>query len=486
MAKTKQLNNDRVIPKKEFYMYSVAALGQGMIYATMSSFISDYYTNVLLLPHIFILLLMLFARVWDAVNDPLMGMIVDKHTTKWGKFKPYITIAAVPIAILTFLMFWAPSSLTSSESKAPLMIYCAVIYVLWGMIYTSGDVPFWSMPNVMTPNSQERGQQISIAKIFNGVGSALPTVIFAVLGMIMTGDDIATSKKKYIIIALVSSILGIILYINGSAQAKERVVLPKKERVPGQKSSLYRLFHCKPLMLVIIMGVLSSGRYLMQAAALHVARYAFEGTNTTIVYTVLQVCAAVGMFGAMIFMPALMKRFDYKKIVLISCFAGFGASILTTIVGWYGSNFYLCTPFVLLQCIPLGVINTISMAMIGDSLDYMELKTGFRDNALGSACQGFVNKLGNALSTAGISLVYIIIGLDPAQIVAQDASVAAATVLTSGQRFGMFSLISIIPGVSMLLCTIPIFFYGLSKKKMAEISEKLAEQRRANGVIVEE
>lgn len=73
-------------------MFAVGAGGQGMIYAMMSSYVSDYYVNVLQLPLLFVLLLMLLARVWDAINDPLMGMIVDRHTTKWGKMKPYILL----------------------------------------------------------------------------------------------------------------------------------------------------------------------------------------------------------------------------------------------------------------------------------------------------------------------------------------------------------------------------------------------------------
>ena len=100
-AKTKQAAPTRYVGKKELWMFSLGGLGQGMIYAMMSSYISDYYLNVLHLTPVFVLMLMLLARVWDAINDPLMGMIVDRHTTKWGKMKPYILFAAAPIAALT-------------------------------------------------------------------------------------------------------------------------------------------------------------------------------------------------------------------------------------------------------------------------------------------------------------------------------------------------------------------------------------------------
>lgn len=475
----------KVVSQKELMMYSIGAMGQGMIYATMSGFISDYYTNVLMLPHIFVFMLMLLARVWDAINDPLMGMIADRHTTKWGKFKPYILFTALPIAVLTFLMYWCPGGLT----KTQIMIYCSVVYVLWGMIYTMSDVPFWSLPNAMTPDPEERGKVISFGRMINGIGSAIPTVLFAVLGMIFVTDGLTAAealdvnKKKYLIIAVVASVLGIIPFVNSYFHVKERVIVAPKKKVKGEKGSLARIFTCKPLMLVIIMGVLSSGRYLMSAAAIHVSRYAFDASATG-VFIVLQVCSAAGSFGAMLFMPALMKKFEYKSIVIVTALAGFGASIVTTLVGWFTGNFYICAPFILLQCLPIGVINTISYAMIGDCLDYMEVETGYRDTALGSSCQGFVNKLGNSLATAGISLMYIFIGLNPADSLSGDALITAAD-LAAKQRFGMFSLISIIPGVCFLLCAIPIFFYDLTGDKKRDITRRLAKKREAEGMVIE-
>lgn len=200
--------------------------------------------------------------------------------------------------------------------------------------------------------------------------------------------------------------------------------------------------------------------------------------------TIFQVCAIVGMFGAMLFMPVLMKKFDYKKIVITTCLLGFVASIFTTLIGWFTANLYACIPFVLISCIPLGVLNVISYAMIGDCLDYMELTTGFRDNGLGSACQGFVNKLGNAFATCGIILMYMFIGLEPEQMLSSDV-IMAATELTRTQNFAMFSLVSVVPGISLLLCAIPMFFYPIAGKEKTRIINALAEKRRAEGMVIE-
>ena len=499
------------VTKKELWMFSVGGMGQGMVYAMMSSYISDYYLNVLKIAPdgnvrrgmVFVLLLMLLARLWDAVNDPLMGMFVDRHTTRWGKMKPYILFASGPVAVLTFLMYLSPKL-----EMTRLMIYCAVVYVLWGMAYTVADVPFWGLPNVMTADPEERSHVVSFSKIWNSVGSAMPEVFFFIAGFLLprilmkvnpeaAGNPEQVEKIRYLSIACVVIVIGISMYVRSYFSIKERNLPPSHKRQPGEPSQLKRVFRCKPLVLVIIMGVLSSGRYMVQAAAIHVARYAFyigpDFTNMTLaektaaisasvgtVKTIFQMCAVVGMFGSTILMPALMRRFDYKKLLITTCLAGFIASIGTTLVGWFlpnPVNLYVCIPFVIIQCIPLGVINTISIAMIYDCLDFMELNTGHRDNALGAACQGFINKLGSALSTCGIVVMYIATGFDPAEMLSSTA-IKAATELTRSQNFAMFSLVSIVPGLSLLLCSLPMFFYTISGERKKEIQRAL-EQKRA-------
>ena len=461
-----------------------------------------YFVNVLKIELSYVVFIELLIDIYNVLNDPLMGMIVDHKTTKWGKMKPYILFAAAPIAVLTILMYLSPNL----ESKS-LMIYSAVVYVLWGMIYTMADVPFWSLPNVLTPNADERSSVVSFSKIWNSVGSALPEIFFFASGFLLplfisTSNPEEYNKKKYLIIAGTVVAIGIVMYVNSFFHIKERAVPPVKKREKGEDSQLKRLFKCKPLLLVILMGVFSSGRYMVQAAAIHVARYAFyigpDFTNMTLeektaaidasvgsVKTIFQLCAVVGMFGATIFMPKLMQKFDYKKLLITTCLAGFVASIGTTLIGWFTANLYLCIPFILIQCIPLGVINTISIAMIYDCLDFMELKTGHRDNALGSACQGFINKLGSALSTVGIVVMYMAIGMKPDQMLSSTA-IVAATELPRWQNFAMFSLVSIVPGISLLLCSLPMFFYKISGENKKKMQKDLEEKRISEGFVVEE
>ncbi len=500
-----ELKPKRYVSSKESWALALAGLGQGMMYSTMSSYISDFYISIMGLPLIFVLLLMLLARVWDAINDPMMGIIVDKaKPTRMGKMKPFILWFCIPIAVATFLMFYAPEGFNNTQN----MIYAGVVYIAWGMLYTAADVPFWALPNVMTPDPEERGGIISFAKTVNGIGSAVPIAIFTVLSWIFTSSDLAEQKKLYIIMALVCSLVGTALYLLAFFYPQERVIIPPKaKKDPNEPGTLKRLFTCKPLMLVVLCGVLSSGRYMMQAAAIHVARYALyigpsletlsgEALETAIsgsrgtVSLLFQVCSAIGMFGSMLAMPFLYKKFNYKQIVIVSCVGGFIASIATTVLGacsifttasWL---VYLTIPFIIIQCIPLGALNVTMFAMIGDSLDYLEWKTGFRDNALGAACQSFVNKLGNAFATSFIVIMYLIVNIDPAQSVAKNVTISVLD-MTNVQRFGMFALVSIVPGLSLILCAIPIFFYDIVGEKKERITRELDVMRAEKGITIE-
>lgn len=479
------------IPKKEMWLYGVAALGQGMMYAAMSSYVSDFYLNVLKLSPIFVMLLMLFARIWDAVNDPMMGMIVDRCDSKRGKYKPYIIYTVAPIALFTFLMFYMPKFADPDRAgynESGVCAWVAIIYVLWGMIYTTSDVPFWSLPNAMTPNAEERGKTISLARTLNGVGSAVPMAIYMILGFMEIPD-----RTKYLVMAIVASVCGGLLFTASYFTSKERIKIPRPVVTEKKENVLKLIFKNKYLMLVVLMGVLSSGRYMLQAAAVHVSRYSFyiEGLSVaksqSTVQLIFSICTAVGMFGAMLACPFLIKKISYKKLVVISCAVGGAAGLIGYVVGLFTSyNVWAFIPFLVMSSLPLGVLNVVSYAMIGDCLDYMELETGRRETGLGSACQSFVNKLGNALATTMIIAMYSIVNLDVKDITSKTVELVNPTTLPNSVRHGMYMLVTLIPAVCLLLCMIPMFFYKLTGKTKEDMLLRLEEARKARGIKVSE
>ena len=193
---------------------------------------------------------------------------------------------------------------------------------------------------------------------------------------------------------------------------------------------------------------------------------------------VFQASLAVGMLAVMVIVPFLYKKYSYKQLIIGSCLIGGAAGFAMYLIGY--DNFYALIPFLILCSIPLGVINVVTFAMVGDCLDYMEWKTGFRENGLGLACQSFVLKLANALATADVILTYVFIKLDVNSLNESGANLLGvpAEQLTS-VRGGMFSLVTIIPAISLLLCIIPVLFYDLTGAKKETITRELAQRREA-------
>ncbi|MBR2079538.1 MAG: MFS transporter [Clostridia bacterium] len=365
--------------------------------------------------------------------------------------------------------------------------------VLYGCVFGVVSVLFQ-----FSATSAMRYGPVSLSVLIVNLSCALPIIVgYFVADMAIERANIL----KYAIMAITMAVIGMPLFSIASFKTKERIQLPDaKKRDPGEPSTLKRIFTCKPLMLVVLSGVLSFGRYMLQAAAPHVARYSgfylgskapqtVEEINKNIsnVALVIQVCAAIGMFGAMLVLPKLYKKFEYKHIMIVSCLGGFVATCLTLIVGWTTKNLLICIPFMLISAIPLGVINNVSFAMVCDCLDFIEWKTGFRNTGLGSACQSFVNKIGNAFATVMIIVMYMIVNIDVNQLNVGSGQqvVDAINAMSSTQNFAMFSLVTIVPGISLLLCAIPLFFYDLTGKKKLQVFDELAKKREERGVTVD-
>jgi len=494
--------DQKVVPKKEFRAYCTAATGQGMVFGIMSSYMSDFHLNVLRVPPLFAFFLTLSTRVMDAFTDPLMGWIVDRSNLKGGKMLPFVRYSWPIIAMLTFFLFFAPNNF----SPMARMVYATIIFVLWSLAYTVTDVPFWALPNLMTPNPQERSSLLSLATVTNGVGGAVPMALFMGLGPLLLllgadAEDPMFERTRFIIIAAFVSTVGVGLYLN-AMRSKERIKLPPVERkkAPGQASTFKQIIACKPLLLIIIMGILSAGRYLFNAGAVHVARYVFFigseleiaglsdadraaalQANISTVQMVYSIAVAAGMFITMMAVTQLMKRFNYKQILIASGLLGAVVCLIVFALGY--ESFWRLVPFFALTGVPLGAINVLIYPMIGDALDYMEWQTGVRQSALGQACATFTQKFGNAIATSFIVLMYFIVQLD---LSAMDPHyIPNVLAVGNAVRDGMFSLVSVIPAVSLVLCVIPIFFYDLTGKKKDRIIAELAQQRAEKGIAIE-
>jgi len=158
---------------KEKFAYGIGAVGKDMVYMLSASYILYYYQDIMGVSAWVMGIILLIARVFDAFNDPLMGVLVAKTKTKWGKFRPWLFIGTLTNAIVLFFMFAAPPSLTGKG----LIAYAAIFYILWGVTYTMMDIPYWSMVPAFTQGGKERENMSALGRSCAGVGSAIVTIV---------------------------------------------------------------------------------------------------------------------------------------------------------------------------------------------------------------------------------------------------------------------------------------------------------------------
>jgi Na+/melibiose symporter-like transporter len=178
---------------KEKVAYGLGAVGKDMVYMLSASYVLYYYQDILGVSAIAMGIILMIARVFDAFNDPLMGVVVAKTKTKWGKFRPWLMIGTVTNAIILIVMFAAPPSLDGGG----LVAYAAVIYILWGITYTMMDIPYWSMIPAFTEGGKEREGLTTLARSAAGVGSAVISIL-TVMCVAALGNVFSSGESKMI------------------------------------------------------------------------------------------------------------------------------------------------------------------------------------------------------------------------------------------------------------------------------------------------
>lgn len=467
------MEEKKYLSNRERVVFGLAAFGQGALYAMMTSWLSRFYTDVLGLELLFVMGLMWVARLLFAVGDPLMGVLVDNTRSKYGKMRHYLLFAPFIVSLLSVFLF-----IDFGLDMTGKMIYASVTYIVWGIAYSICDVPFWGMPHAMTPNVTERDKFLSFARTLNCVGGALPVAIVAFL----IGDSILGLKNGLMAGAILFSAVAIVPFSLTFFFTRERIE-PQKEKLTV-KQSFGVIGKCRPLILVMLFGLLSFGRYMLQASYTYAADYVFvyhQDANwfTTFVYNARQIIGTaligIAMFPTMIIMPKLLKKYNSKQLSIgAGVFSGAVLGLFFLVGKLTDYNFYVALPFFFLSGLPLGIYNIILFSMVGECVDYLHYKFNIRAEGLTSSCISFVGKLSAAFSAGAIPLVlelsdYIQPVIENGQAVIQTQS--------ESTRTAIFSMLTLIPACSFIVASVPILWYDLVGKKKQEIEQELSKKR---------
>ncbi len=490
--------------KRECAMYLTGLFGQNMIYNIVATGLYYYFQNVICLPAIALGWIFALARVWDAINDPIMGTFVDKTHTKWGKCRPYLIFAPLLICVITCVAFlngnYATAKANGNSTAMVLIVtWAAVSYVLWGMCYTVGDIPLWGIISRMTESEKDRSSLISLARIVASVAGGV--VVISIIAVSQAVNDklgkSTDAQTGFIIIGFAFTIISSLLFECAGIGTKEKV--PADSQTRTMKESFALMWNCKPFRRVLISGLLRAPMQLMMVVAMTLFTYYYCGGNLTTAFTdihklIIVVIIAggmfLGMFLAMGLCPALIKKFDVKKVH--NLFSGLSAIPMALIF-----VLYLIDPtgldkiqLVIAEGVLLlgagagfGGVSVCQSVMISDCIDYEEYHHGFRPDGVFFSGQSFITKFSAGVASIISAYVYAAVGYTDVNIAQMNAA------LENGANFAadypdyakaMWFLISIPPAIGMFLSFIPTLKYEIDKKTHEDILASLVEKHSKN------
>lgn len=518
----------RTYTGKELGGYLVGMFGQNLIYNIVATGLYFYFQNVICLPAMALGWIMTIARIWDAINDPMMGTIVDKTRTKWGKCRPYLIIFPGIIGVVTILCFLNGNyaMADSTAQKVLIVAWAAISYIAWGMCFTVCDIPLWGITSLMTEDENDRSKILSLARIVAGVGGigVLVVQIAQAVGSVLSSkidpnaanyDDLVqkANQNGFIITVIVMTVIASILFEFAGICTRERI--EKSEEQYGFKENFQIMFRNKPFRQILISGILRSPIQLLMIVAMTLVTYYYAngnimnilkfnadgslaGINVKILIGLGSVAAGlfVGQFVAMGITPLLIKKIEKKTLynfysiagavpfVLIFVFYKISGGDLTT-TGW-SIAIGLCMLF---ASAAFGGINVLQSVMIADCVDYEEYTNGVRTDGVFFSGQSFITKLSAGIATIISSVVYSIVGYSDVNVDKLNKAIEnGASFLTYDGGSGpgkyaaaMFFLISVPPAIGMLLSAIPTLKYALTDKEHKRILDALVEKRQQEG-----
>lgn len=462
--------------------YGLGDTASNILYQAWSFFLMIFYTDVFGIDAKVASFMFLITRVWDMVNDPLMGMIADRTNTRWGKFRPYLLWMAVPYGILACAMF-----ITPDWGQNMKIVYAYVTYILATMAYTAINIPYSSMMAVMTPDPKERTTLSQYRFFFAFVGMLLITTFTLPLARLFgnrpthPGYDTELGYSQALGFQTTMAVFGgiaIVLLLITFLTTRERVEPPKGQKTTFSED-LKDVVRNVPWIIIFIASIFwlihnairngmvtyyfnyvngDGGKILL---TLGVGALKLDFDRTTVFLTI----GTFGMMAGVLASTFIKKRYDRKAVTIFLSLAG--AVLGAAFYVMPASNFVLLSTMNFIWSVVAGAMPVFIFAMFTDVTDYHEWK--FKRRATGLVIAGimFAIKMGVA---AGGFLGLFILGHYG---YVKDAPITPET------AHGIRLLFSLIPSGFILVCGILLCFYPVNERLLARIEVDLKERKNS-------
>ena len=458
------------------FSYALGAVGKDMVYMLSASYILYYFQDVMGVSAIAMGTILLIARVFDAFNDPIMGVVVAKTKTRWGKFRPWLLIGTLTNAVVLFLMFSAPPKLDA----AGLTAYAAVTYILWGVTYTMMDIPYWSMIPAFTEGGKERESLTTLARSAAGVGSAIITIV-TMIAVHALGAAGANAREVEILgfkyFSLIVAALFIVFTVITCLNVKEKSTVEMETVSVGQMFKA--LVQNDQAMAVTITIVLVNGAlYITSNLVLYFFKYDFGGTAWYTSYTLFSTFGGgIQILSMMLLYPFLRNGLKLSNTRIFYISMAMGAAGYAVLLALSFTNM----TSVILLCIPgffifatNGVNSILTTVFLANTVDYGELKNNRRDESVIFSMQTFVVKLASGVAAFIASICLQINQLSNAAVSEADKLVDFSATVSAGAKVGLRMTMTVIPIV--MLAVAFLWFRGkyiLTDEKVAEVAEEV-------------
>ena len=471
------------IGKKERFNFMAGLAGQNIVYCFIgASFFQYFLTDIAQFPASIVAVLLILMKVWDGVNDPIIGSIVDRHRFKNGeKLRPLLKYTPVPVGIFTVLIFVVFST---AESLLWLRVgYFVLMYLCWDITYTLQDVAIWGTTAVVTLDSNERDKFVQLARtvgsVFFGIASGVIPMVMEIVAK-QSGNSLALMTVLFAgIFGLGGALISAKCY---SAQERVRLVEPEKQQT-SILECFKLLFQNKMLMLVTLsnlFGAFAFGNNLMtyffkyKLPEISIGSFVLGPLTLTTVFGALTSAPA---FLGMLFADKLKEKFKgYRNLLIFIQLCTLIGRILAFIIGFEGKNIIWTIIILALCSFPGGAASIAQTSLFCDSVDYMEWKTGKRTEGVTFAMQTFFKKISSGITGALGTFALSALGY-----MAVEDTPDAVYLGTQSQAFEtwIWPLVMLTPALAALLYMIPLFFIKYTPEQKAQVELELAERRAA-------
>lgn len=440
---------------RERIAFGSGDMAQNFIYQTVTTYLLFFYTNVYGLNPAIAAVMFLGVRIIDAIWDPIVGAIIDMHTTRFGKYRGWLLLMALPLTVLMIACFIVPGFGETGK-----VIYACATYVALSIVYTTVNVPFGALNAALTRDQHEvtiltttRMWLVNVAQV--AITYGVPTMVIAFAGAM----DSPGARSGWLFTIIIYGVIGLGALLFSFAGTKERVIISKEAQAKVKFSDLFtEVVRNKPLRIISFMFITAFAiMAISNSAATYFVKYNLGNENLVGYYNVISALPALIILP---FMPLLCKKLGKKGLLYLSLAVSFIGFAGLFIIPAGQVTMIFVSQFI--RSVGFGIVGAFIWSLIPEAITYGEWQTGKRISGIANALIGFFFKFGLALGGFVPGIVLSITGFNSELDVQGDDAL-----------FGIRILLAALPALLVLLLAFIVSRYHLTDAQLVEYGKEI-------------